>query len=117
MGVATVPARPRYAADLDDPTELTRLRVVMFTDVGRDPRRLDDDWRRRNVAHFFRRRLAEKDRGYDRATLAALLAWLRSTGITTVDLPATPDGEPSTAPWASPPHRHRTSPPASPPRP
>jgi GNAT superfamily N-acetyltransferase len=33
-------------------------------------------------------------RGYGRATLAALLGWLRSTGITTVDLHATPDGEP-----------------------
>lgn len=32
-------------------------------------------------------------RGYGRATLVALLAWLRSTGITTVDLHATPDGE------------------------
>jgi ribosomal protein S18 acetylase RimI-like enzyme len=127
----------------DDAAELTRLRVLMFADMGRDPRLLDDDWQRRNVAHF-RRRLGETDvfaayvvdrpggglaacavgwlnehligtanqvgragyianmstdrtyrrRGYGRATLAALLGWLRSTGITTVDLHATPDGEP-----------------------
>jgi ribosomal protein S18 acetylase RimI-like enzyme len=127
----------------DDAAELTRLRVLMFADMGRDPGLLDGDWRRRNVAHF-RRRLAETDvfaayvvdrpggglaacavgwlnehligtanqigrvgyianmstdpayrrRGYGRATLVALLAWLRSTGITTVDLHATPDGEP-----------------------
>ena len=114
----------------------------MFADMGRDPGLLDDDWQRRNVAHF-RRRLAETDvfaayvvdrpggglaacavgwlnehligtanqvgrvgyianmstdpayrrRGYGRAALVALLAWLRSTGITTVDLHATPDGE------------------------
>ena len=126
----------------DDAAELTRLRVLMFADMGRDPRLLDDDWQRRNVAHF-RRRLGETDvfaayvvdrpggglaacavgwlnehligtanqigrvgyianmstdpayrrRGYGRATLVALLAWLRSTGITTVDLHATPDGE------------------------
>jgi ribosomal protein S18 acetylase RimI-like enzyme len=126
----------------DDAAELTRLRVLMFADMGRDPGLLDDAWRRRNVAHF-RRRLAETDvfaayvvdrpggglaacavgwlnehligtanqlgrvgyianmstdpayrrRGYARATLVALLAWLRSTGITTVDLHATPDGE------------------------
>jgi ribosomal protein S18 acetylase RimI-like enzyme len=130
-------------ADPDDAAELTRLRVVMFTDMGRDLSFLDDDWRRRNVTHF-RRRLAETDvfaayvvdrpdgglaasaigwlndhligttnpvgkvgyianmctdpayrrRGYGRATLVALLSWLRSTGITTVDLHATPDGEP-----------------------
>ena len=126
----------------DDATELTRLRRLMFADKGRDPGLLDDDWQRRNVAHF-RRRLAETDvfaayvvdrpggglaacavgwlnehligtanqvgrvgyianmstdpayrrRGYGRAALVALLAWLRSTGITTVDLHATPDGE------------------------
>jgi ribosomal protein S18 acetylase RimI-like enzyme len=126
----------------DDATELTRLRRLMFADMGRDPGLLDDDWQRRNVAHF-RRRLAETDvfaayvvdrpggglaacavgwlnehligtanqvgrvgyianmstdpayrrRGYGRAALVALLAWLRSTGITTVDLHATPDGE------------------------
>jgi ribosomal protein S18 acetylase RimI-like enzyme len=126
----------------DDAAELTRLRVLMFADMGRDPGLLDDAWRRRNVAHF-RRRLAETDvfaayvvdrpggglaacavgwlnehligtanqlgrvgyianmstdpayrrRGYARATLVALLAWLRSTGITTVDLHAPPDGE------------------------
>jgi GNAT superfamily N-acetyltransferase len=130
-------------ADPDDAAELTRLRIVMFTDMGRDAALLDDDWRRRNVAHF-RRRLAETDlfaayvveapegglaasaagwlndhligtvnptgkvgyianmctdpahrrRGYGRATLVSLLGWLRSTGITTVDLHATPDGEP-----------------------
>ena len=131
-------------ADPDDAAELTRLRVVMFTDMGRDPGLLSEDWRRRNVDHF-RRRLAEVDsfaayvvdrpeggglaasavgwlndhliattnpigkvgyianmctdpdhrrRGYGRATLVALLDWLRSTGITTVDLHATPDGEP-----------------------
>lgn len=129
-------------AGADDAAELTRLRAVMFTDMGRDPGLLDEDWRRRNVAHF-RRRLAETDlfaayvvdrpegglaasavgwlndhlvgtanqtgrvgyianmctdpayrrRGYGRATLLALLAWLRSTGITAVDLHATPDGE------------------------
>jgi GNAT superfamily N-acetyltransferase len=47
-------------ADPDDAAELTRLRIVMFTDMGRDPSRLDEDWRRRNVSHF-RRRLAETD--------------------------------------------------------
>src|SRR5262245_10938725 len=126
----------------DDAAELTRLRAVMFTDMGRDPGLMDEDWRRRNVAHFARR-LAETDlfaayvverpgglaasavgwlndqlvgtanqtgragyianmctdpayrrRGYGRATLVALLGWLRSTGITTVDLHATPDGVP-----------------------
>ena len=127
----------------DDAAELTRLRIVMFADMGRDLAPLDEDWRRRNVAHF-RRRLAETEvfaayvvdrpggglaasavgwtnehligtanrtgrsgyianmctdpayrrRGYGRATLVALLAWLRTTGITTVDLHATPDGEP-----------------------
>jgi GNAT superfamily N-acetyltransferase len=126
-----------------DAAELTRLRVLMFADMGRDPDLLDDDWQRRNVVHF-RRRLAETDvfaayvvdrsggglaacavgwlnehligtanpggrvgyianmstdpayrrRGYGRATLVALLGWLRSTGITTVDLHATPDGAP-----------------------
>ena len=130
-------------ADPDDAAELTRLRIVMLTDTGRDPRLLDEDWSRRNVAHF-RRRLTETDlfaayvvdrpdgglaacaigwlneqlvgtanpvgkveyvanmstdpayrrRGYGRAALVALLAWLRSTGITIVDLHATPDGEP-----------------------
>lgn len=34
-----------------------------------------------------------RQRGYGRATLAELLTWMRSTGITTVDLHATPDGE------------------------
>src|SRR5512133_2229 len=32
----------------DDAAELTRLRVVMFTDMGRDPAPLDEDWLRRN---------------------------------------------------------------------
>lgn len=130
-------------ADPHDAAELTRLRGIMFVDMGRDPALLTEDWRRRNVVHF-RRRLAEPDlfaayvidqpggvglaasavgwlnehligtnnqvgrsgyvanictdpayrrRGHSRATLTALLGWLRSTGITTVDLHATPDGE------------------------
>jgi GNAT superfamily N-acetyltransferase len=37
---------------------------------------------------------AYRRRGYGRTTLLTLLAWLRSTGITMVDLHATPDGEP-----------------------
>lgn len=32
-------------------------------------------------------------RGYAQATLTELLTWMRSSGITTVDLHATPDGE------------------------
>ena len=44
----------------DDATELTRLRRLMFADMGRDPGLLDDDWQRRNVVHFSRR-LAETD--------------------------------------------------------
>jgi GNAT superfamily N-acetyltransferase len=130
-------------AGIDDAAELTRLRMIMFTDMGRDPRLLDEDWQWRNTAHF-RRRLAETElfaayvvdgpagglaasavgwlnehligtknpagrvgyianmctdpeyrrRGYGRATLTELLGWLRSTGVTMVDLHATPDGEP-----------------------
>ena len=37
---------------------------------------------------------AYRGRGYARATTEALLAWLRSTGVTTVDLHATPEAEP-----------------------
>lgn len=36
---------------------------------------------------------AFRRRGYGRATLAALLDWMRSTGIAAVDLHATPDAE------------------------
>ena len=43
-----------------DAAELTRLRAVMFVDMGRHPALLTEDWKRRNVAHF-RRRLAETD--------------------------------------------------------
>ena len=35
-----------------DAAELTRLRVVMFEDMGRDPAVLDAAWRRRATAHF-----------------------------------------------------------------
>ena len=45
----------------DDAAELTRLRVIMFTDMGRDPALLDEAWQRGNVDHFHRR-LAETDR-------------------------------------------------------
>ena len=37
---------------------------------------------------------AHRRRGHSRATLTALLDWLRSTGIAVVDLHATPDAEP-----------------------
>lgn len=125
-----------------DAVELTRLRVLMFLDMGRDPADLDAQWQRRNVEHF-RSRLADVEqfaafvvdgdrgglaassvgwlnphligtrnrsgrsayvanictdsayrrRGLGRATLTALLDWLRSTGVGTVDMHATPDGE------------------------
>jgi GNAT superfamily N-acetyltransferase len=126
-----------------DAAELTRLRVVMFVDMGRDPSLLSPDWQRRNEEHF-RVRLAAPDefaafvvdqpggslaaaavgwlnhhligtsnttgrvgyvanmctergfrgRGYGRAALTALLEWMRASGISMVDLHATPDGEP-----------------------
>ena len=119
----------------DDAAELTRLRAIMFADMGRDPALLTEDWQRRNVAHFGHR-LAETDlfaayvvdqpggdglaacavgwlnehligtnnpvgrsgyvanictdpayrrRGYSRASLTALVDWLRSTGIRVVE--------------------------------
>lgn len=134
-------------AVVEDTVELTRLRTIMFQDMGRDPSLLGTEWQQRNIDHF-RRRLAERDvfatfvigqnddqepgcplaacaagwlnphligtrnqvgmtgyvanmstdprfrrRGYGRRTLIALLDWMRSTGIGTVDLHATADGE------------------------
>lgn len=133
---------------MQDAGELTRLRALMFIDMGRNPSLLTAQWRRRNIDHF-RQRLADTDRfaafvvgqdpkkdrpgqplaacavgwlnphligtrnqigmtgyianmstdpafrrrGYGRRTLTALLDWMRSTGISTVDLHATADGE------------------------
>jgi GNAT superfamily N-acetyltransferase len=136
---ASIQVRRAIAADAE---ELTRLRVQMFVDIGRDPALMDSGWQRRNV-EYFRNRLAAVDefaafvvdadggglaavavgwlnhhligmrnplgrvayianictdpayrrRGLSRATVTALLDWLRSTGISTVDLHTTPDGE------------------------
>jgi GNAT superfamily N-acetyltransferase len=129
-------------ATVDDAAELTRLRSVMFLEMGRDPSLLTPAWQRANTEHFCRR-LADRDlfaafvidqpdgalaacavgwlnphligthnqsgmtgyvanmstdpscrrQGYGRAALEALLDWMRSTGIRTVDLHATADGE------------------------
>jgi GNAT superfamily N-acetyltransferase len=35
-----------------DAAELTRLRIIMFTDMGRDPAVFDAGWRARSTAHF-----------------------------------------------------------------
>jgi ribosomal protein S18 acetylase RimI-like enzyme len=138
-GTTSIRVRRAVAADA---AELTRLRLQMFVDIGRDPALMDADWQQRNIA-YFRLRLAAVDefagfvvdadggrlaavavgwlnphligtrnplgrvgyvanictdpayrrRGLSRATVVALLDWLRSTGITTVDLHATADGE------------------------
>jgi ribosomal protein S18 acetylase RimI-like enzyme len=126
-----------------DAEELTRLRALMFEDMGRDMSRYDATWWQRNADHFAVRLLdreqfaafvvdggaaklaassvgwlnqhligaanpsgktgyvanvatdpAHRRRGYARATMVALLAWLRHTGTAVVDLHATPDAEP-----------------------
>jgi GNAT superfamily N-acetyltransferase len=41
-----------------DAAEVVRLRALMFEDMGRDPRVLDDSWRHRN-AEYFAARLAQ----------------------------------------------------------
>ncbi len=129
-------------AGIDDAAELSRLRVLMFLEMGRDSRLLNENWQRRNTLHF-RQRLSETDlfaafvvdqpsgglaaaavgwlnphligthnlvgrtgyianmstdpasrrRGYARATLTALLEWMRAAGISTVDLHATTAAE------------------------
>jgi ribosomal protein S18 acetylase RimI-like enzyme len=125
-----------------DAEELTRLRAVMFEDMGRDPGLFDATWRQRNADHFATRLVdrerfaafvidsadgglaaasvawleqhligaanpsgrvayianvstdrAYRRRGYAVRTTTALLDWLRRTGVTTVDLHATPDAE------------------------
>ncbi|MHB8296674.1 MAG: GNAT family N-acetyltransferase [Acidimicrobiales bacterium] len=126
----------------EDADELTRLRVLMFGDMGHEGLPMDAQWRERNVEHF-RARLLDRDtfaafvvdkpdwglaacavgwlnphlvglrdlsgrtgyianmstepdyrrRGYGRATLLALLEWMRSTGIGRVNLHASADGE------------------------
>ncbi|TNC19231.1 GNAT family N-acetyltransferase [Amycolatopsis alkalitolerans] len=130
-------------ADPADAAELTRLRVVMFEGMGRDPGRFDDAWRRRNTEHFAARLAdrtrfaafvvdaggaglaacaigwlnehlvgavhpssqvgyvanvatdrAHRRRGCARATMEALLAWLRRAGVAKIDLHASPDAEP-----------------------
>ena len=50
-----------------DAAELTRLRIVMFEGMGQDVSGLDEGWR---------------------------LEWMREAGVGTVDLHASPDGEP-----------------------
>lgn len=152
-------------ARIEDAGELTRLRTLMCSDMGRDPRLLNPEWRRRNIEHF-QQRLVDADlfaafvigqdpdedrpgqplaacavgwlnplligtgnhigqagyigntstdpgfrrRGYGRRTLTALLDWMRSTGISTVDLHATSDGEHlyRTMGFAEPTHRALT---------
>lgn len=129
-------ARPADAA------ELTRLRALMFREMGRDMSRFDEEWWQRDIA-YFAARLADRElfaafvidqesdgiaasavgwldqhligaanpsgrigyvanvstdvayrrRGYARQTTTALLDWLRSTGVSTVNLHATPEAE------------------------
>ena len=43
-----------------DAAEIVRLRALMFVDMGRNPRVLDDPWRQGNVEHFAAR-LAQPD--------------------------------------------------------
>lgn len=127
----------------DDAAELTRLRVVMFTDMGADVALMDEAWRAKMRSHLVAR-LAERDRfaafvvdapgagglaasavgwlnrylpsgpnpsgdvgyiasmstdvdfrgrGYARATLTALVDWMRSLRVHHVDLHATAPGE------------------------
>ncbi len=125
-----------------DAGELTRLRALMFQEMGRDMTRVDEEWRRRSIAHFAER-LADREsfaafvvdkesdglaasavgwldqhligaanlsgrigyvanvstdvayrrRGYARQTMTALLGWMRTTGISTVNLHASPGAE------------------------
>lgn len=126
----------------DDADELTRLRVLMFADIGHEGLPMDAKWCERNVEHFSARLLDNDNfaafvvdkldgglaacavgwlnphlvglrdlsgrtgyianmstesgyrrRGYGRATLLALLEWMRSTGTGRVDLHASADGE------------------------
>jgi ribosomal protein S18 acetylase RimI-like enzyme len=55
--MTTIEARRAGRADAQ---ELTRLRGVMFRDMGRDPLLLDETWQQRNT-EYFRARLAETD--------------------------------------------------------
>lgn len=131
-------------ANRDDAEELTRLRVVMFDEMGQDVTSADAAWRRRTAEHF-RARLRDtgefaafvvdkpdgpglaacaagwlnphlvglrnfsarhgyiantctdpgyRGRGYGRATMSGLVAWMRAAGVSAVDLHATRDGEP-----------------------
>jgi len=129
-------------AEPADAAELTRLRALMFQEMGRDMTQLDEQWRQRNIAHFAER-LADREmfaafvvdkrsdgiaasavgwldqhligaanpsgrigyianvstdvayrrRGYARQAMTALLDWLGSTGISVVNLHATPEAE------------------------
>lgn len=129
-------------ADIADVTELVRLRVQMFSDMGRDTSTFDDTWWRLN-AERFTARLRQPDefaafvvdkpdgglaacaagwldehlvgaanplgrvgyvanmctdpafrgRGYARATLSAVVEWMRGIGVPSVSLHASPDGE------------------------
>jgi ribosomal protein S18 acetylase RimI-like enzyme len=53
-------------AGVEDAAALTRLRRLMFVEMGRDPALLDDQWFRLSVAHF-------TDRLADEATFAAFV--------------------------------------------
>lgn len=125
-----------------DALELTRLRVQMFGDMGRDVDSMDGAWRARVTAHF-EERLADSDqfaafvvdgesgalaacavgwldhhlpspaggsgdigyvanvatdpgyrrRGYARATMVALVDWMRTRDVRRVDLSATAPAE------------------------
>jgi GNAT superfamily N-acetyltransferase len=129
-------------ANPEDADELTRLRVLMFADMGHQGHPMDERWRERNVEHF-RARLLDSEsfaafvvdkpdgglaacavgwlnphlvglrdlsgrtgyianmstdavyrrRGYGRATLVALLEWMRSTRVGRVNLHASADAE------------------------
>ncbi|HEX4216521.1 MAG TPA: GNAT family N-acetyltransferase [Candidatus Dormibacteraeota bacterium] len=129
-------------AGTDDAPELTRLRVQMFADMGRDVAALDEEWRAMVTDHFTERladverfagfvvdrapgRLAAcsvgwldrhlpssfggggdvghianvstdpawRRRGYARATMSALVEWMRTRDVQHVDLNATSQGE------------------------
>lgn len=128
-------------AGIADVEELVRLRVQMFSGMGRDPSAFDDDWWQRNVQRFSARleqpdefaafvidkpeglaacavgwldehlvgaadrhgRIgyvanmctdpAFRQRGYARATLSAVIDWMRAAGVLSVSLHASPAGE------------------------
>jgi ribosomal protein S18 acetylase RimI-like enzyme len=66
----------------EDAEELTRLRAVMFEDMGRDPGLFSSTWRQRNVDHFAVR-LLDRERfaafvvdGEGSGLAAASVGWL-----------------------------------------